>query len=120
MTFGFPQGVSVRNEMARPVFGDDAFTPEIEDAEPFSLGVRVKNFGAGDAKSLAIESAQPKIVENDQGLLIDFLITGSEVNGAEESPSLLADFQCSPDMRCLWPPSSRRVLPCFFGACRDS
>ena len=74
------------------VFGDDAFTPEIEDAVPYSLGVRVKNFGAGDAKTLAIESAQPKIVENKQGLLIDFLITGSEVNGAEETPSLLADF----------------------------
>jgi hypothetical protein len=70
------------------VFGDDAFTPEIEDAVPYSLGVRVKNFGAGDAKTLAIESAQPKIVENDQGLLIDFLITGSEVNGEEETPSL--------------------------------
>jgi hypothetical protein len=52
--------------------GDDPFTAEIEQAVPFSLGVRVKNTGAGSAKRLKIDSAQPKIVENEQGLLINF------------------------------------------------
>ena len=43
------------------VYGDDAFTPEIEPPIPFFLGVRVKNNGAGVARSLKIDSAQPKI-----------------------------------------------------------
>jgi hypothetical protein len=54
------------------VYGDDPFTPEIESPIPFSLGVRVKNGGAGVAKTLKIDSAQPKIVDNQQGLLIGF------------------------------------------------
>ncbi|HDH04648.1 MAG TPA: hypothetical protein ENH01_02895, partial [Nitrospirae bacterium] len=74
------------------VYGDDAFTTEIEPVVPFTLGVRVKNTGAGTAKDLKIESAQPKIVENEQGLLIGFNIEGSEVNGQDATDSLLADF----------------------------
>lgn len=74
------------------VYGDDAFSEEIEPTIPFSLGVRVKNSGFGVAKSLKIDSAQPKIVENEQGLLIGFVIEGSEVNGRAATKSLLADF----------------------------
>ena len=74
------------------VYGDDPFTPEIEPEIPFSLGVRVSNTGQGVARSLKIDSAQPKIVENEQGLLINFFIQGSEVNGEPEIPSLLVDF----------------------------
>ena len=74
------------------VYGDDAFTDAIEPPIPFSLGVRVHNTGAGGAKSLKIDSAQPEIVENEQGLLIGFVIEGSEVNGQAFTPSLLADF----------------------------
>lgn len=74
------------------VYGDDAFTPEIEPVVPFSLGVRVSNSGAGEARSVKIESAQPQIVDNEQGLLINFLLEGSEVNGQPVTPSLLADF----------------------------
>jgi len=74
------------------VYGDDAFTPEIEPIVPFPLGVRVTNNGSGTAKNLKIESAQPQIVENEQGLLIGFEIEGSEVNGESVNPSLLVDF----------------------------
>ncbi|MFH2092466.1 MAG: calcium-binding protein, partial [Pseudomonadota bacterium] len=74
------------------VYGDDPFTAEIEPAIPFSLGVRVKNTGAGSAQNLKIDSAQPKIVDNDQGLLINFFIQGSEVNGKAATQSLLVDF----------------------------
>jgi hypothetical protein len=73
------------------VYGDDAFTTEIEPPVPFSLGVRVSNNGAGVASKLKISSAQPKIVENQQGLLIGFVIAGSEVNGSPAAPTLLAD-----------------------------
>ncbi len=74
------------------VYGDDAFSPEIEPPIPFSLGVRVQNNGFGVAKSLKIDSAQPKIVDNELGLLIGFIIEGSEVNGEPATESLLADF----------------------------
>jgi hypothetical protein len=74
------------------VYGDDAFTPNIEPPVPFSLGVRVKNNGTGVAKKLKIDSAQPKIVENEQGLLIGFNIESTEVNGKVIPNSLLADF----------------------------
>ena len=78
--------------LQKDVYGDDAFTEEIEPSVPFSLGVRVSNNGAGTAHNLKIDSAQPKIVENEQGLLINFVIVGSEVNGQEMIPDLLVDF----------------------------
>ncbi|MDB6172919.1 MAG: hypothetical protein JWL59_2230 [Chthoniobacteraceae bacterium] len=74
------------------VYGDDPFTPLIEPSIPFSLGVRIKNSGYGAARKLKIESSQPRIVENKQGLLINFRIEGSEINGQPSTPSLLADF----------------------------
>jgi len=75
------------------VYGDDAFTPDIiEPSIPFSLGVRIKNSGFGIARKVKIESAQPKIVENEQGLLVNFVIEGSEVQGEEFLPDLLVDF----------------------------
>ena len=49
------------------VYGDDAFTPEIEPPVPFALGVRVGNNGFGVARALQIDSAQPKIIENAAG-----------------------------------------------------
>ncbi|MCP4405445.1 MAG: hypothetical protein GY801_50105 [bacterium] len=78
--------------LPQEVYGDDAFTLETEPSMPFSLGVRVGNQGFGTGWELKIDSAQPRIVENTQGLLIDFQILGSTVNGQPVSPSLLADF----------------------------
>lgn len=74
------------------VYGDDAFTPETEPPIPFSLGVRVRNNGFGVARALQIDSAQPRIVENEQGLLVGFVIEGCEVNGRASANSLLARF----------------------------
>lgn len=74
------------------VYGDDAFTPEVESPVPFPLGVRVRNSGAGTATNFKINSAQPKIVENDQGLLIGFNIESAEVNGNPAQKTLLANF----------------------------
>ena len=74
------------------VYGDDAFTPQIEPPVPFSLGVRVSNNGCGTARNLRIDSAQPKVVDNRQGLPIDFSIQGGEVDGREADKSLLANF----------------------------
>lgn len=74
------------------VYADDPLTSEIEPIEPFTLGVRVRNNGNGPANKVKIESAQPKIVENKQGLLIDFEITGSYIDNQTVANSLLLDF----------------------------
>ncbi|HPC19363.1 MAG TPA: hypothetical protein PL039_04085 [Kiritimatiellia bacterium] len=74
------------------VYGDDPWTPEIESPMPFTLGVRVRNSGAGDARNLKIESAQPRIVENELGLLVGFELLGSEIHGQPADSSLLAEF----------------------------
>ncbi len=91
------------------VYGDDAFTLDIEPPVPFSLGLRVKNIGAGAVRNLKIESAQPKIVENEQGLLIGFAIEGSEVNGQPATNSLLAELgDIAPDSSGL----ARWIMTC--------
>ncbi len=78
--------------LTEEVYGNDAWTQKIEPPEPFTLGVRVKNTGENTAYNLQIDSAQPEIVENEQGLLIDFVIEGSKVNGEPARNSLLVDF----------------------------
>lgn len=79
--------------LQRNVFADDPFTDDVvEESEPFALGVFVNNVGAGEANNLSITSAQPEIIENEKGLLIDFEIIGTEINGAGVQPTLRADF----------------------------
>lgn len=77
----------------RNVVSDDPFTDDVvEPASPFLLGVLLSNDGRGTADSLRIESAQPKIIENEKGLLVDFKIIGSQVDGESPSGSLTAVF----------------------------
>lgn len=78
--------------LTQDVWADDPLTAEVEPVEPFTLGVRVKNNGLATAKNLKIDSAQPKIIENKQGLLINFTLTGSYVNDAPTQNTLLIDF----------------------------
>ena len=85
--------------LTNEVYADDPFTPAIEPPEPFTLGVRVKNNGTVPARNLKIESAQPKITENTQGLLINFRLTGSYVNDQPATNSLLIGFGDVPAQR---------------------
>ncbi|MCG7948093.1 MAG: calcium-binding protein, partial [Candidatus Thiodiazotropha taylori] len=78
--------------LTREVNADDPETPAIEPIEPYTLGVRVQNNGIAEARNLKIDSAQPKIIENEQGLLIGFEITGSSVDDQPSAPTLLIDF----------------------------
>lgn len=70
------------------VLADNPFTPEVEAPVPFQLAVRILNAGYGAAAGLRIDSAQPKIVENTQGLFVDFQLLGASVNDGAVSPSL--------------------------------
>jgi hypothetical protein len=95
--------------MPTDVYGDDAWTPRVEPPVPFTLGLRIKNKGHGHARAMKVESAQPRIVENDLGLLIGFQIDGSTVNGRPATESLLADFgDIAPNRAC----SARWLMSC--------
>ena len=78
--------------MTKDVWGDDPLTLVVEPSEPYTLGVRVKNNGAATATNVKIDSAQPKIVDNQQGLLVNFAILGSYVNDQAATSSLLIPF----------------------------
>ncbi len=67
--------------MQRDILGDDALTEPIEPIVPAEFAVMVQNDGYGTAKNVRIESAQPKIVENEKGLAINFALIGSNLNG---------------------------------------
>ncbi|MGH8853685.1 MAG: SdrD B-like domain-containing protein, partial [Telluria sp.] len=76
----------------RDVIGDDPFTKDVVEAsDPFALGLLVYNDGAGDARNMSITSAQPKIIENEKGLLIDFKIIGTQVGTQSVAPTLTAN-----------------------------
>lgn len=78
--------------LPKEVVSDDPFTPETEAPVPFTLGVRIHNVGGGAAVGTTIESAQPKIIENAQGLAIGFQILDSYVNDQPSTKSLLIPF----------------------------
>lgn len=68
--------------MQRNILGDDALTePAIEPTVPAELAVMVENQGYGPAVNMLISSAQPKIVENEKGLAINFSLIGSNFQG---------------------------------------
>lgn len=77
--------------MPYDVLADNPFTAQVEAPIPFPLAVRVLNDGFGPANKLKIDSAQPKIIDNEQGLLIDFKLLGAAVNDSAVSPSLVVD-----------------------------
>lgn len=80
--------------LQRDVFSDDPHTPQIEASQPFELDVMVNNRGDGAAANLQLQSAQPQIVDNEKGLLINFQIIATEIlgEGGNLTPSLTANF----------------------------
>jgi uncharacterized repeat protein (TIGR01451 family) len=74
------------------VYADDPLTPQVEPPVPFTLGVRIKNVGGGTAAQTVIESAQPTIVDNQQGLPIGFQILNGYVNDQPAGDTLLLNF----------------------------
>ena len=67
----------------RDVYADNPFTKNIVEASmPAELAVLIRNEGYGDAKNVTIESAQPEIVENEKGLMIDFRLSDYTLDAA--------------------------------------
>ena len=76
--------------MQRDIIGDDALTEGVvEPSVPAELGVIIHNKGVGTAKNVILETAEPKIVENSQGLIIDFSMYGASFNGNEAQLGLM-------------------------------
>lgn len=76
--------------MQRDILGDDALTTNVvEPIVPAEFAVMVQNNGYGTAKNVRIESAQPKIVENEKGLAINFALIGSNLNGQPRQLGLI-------------------------------
>ncbi len=84
--------LSIRYFHQKDVFSDDPFTQEIEPAEPFTLGIMVTNSGAGTAYNFNITSSEPKIIENEKGLLIDFKLLGTTLDGETIDNTFKVDF----------------------------
>ncbi|MFY1110640.1 MAG: metallophosphoesterase [Methanosarcinaceae archaeon] len=71
----------------------DYFIPsDVIGNKPFKLAVQVTNEGYGEARDFAIETAQPVIYYNPSGLLLDFEIIRSQLQGKERSTSMKVDF----------------------------
>lgn len=67
--------------MQRNIFGDDPLTPQVEPSIPGELAVMIHNQGFGEARNVQLDSAQPEIIDNEKGLLIEFEIIGSSLGG---------------------------------------
>ena len=70
--------------MQRDILGDDPLTEgRIEPSIPADLGVIIQNKGAGVARNVLLQSAEPQILDNERGLNVDFEITHTSFNGQE-------------------------------------
>ncbi|MBQ8065920.1 MAG: hypothetical protein IJ570_01035 [Prevotella sp.] len=74
--------------MQRDIFGDDALTPEVEPIVPSQFSLLINNKGNGDATKVKMLTNQPQIVENEKGLLVDFQIQSSQLNGGDKTMAL--------------------------------
>jgi hypothetical protein len=75
--------------LQRDVISDDPLTSDVvEKAELAEFALLINNKGNGDAKNLRLTTEQPQIVENEKGLLIDFELISSQLNGKEASLAL--------------------------------
>ena len=76
--------------MQRDILGDDALTlDKVEPSIPAELGVIINNKGAGTAKNVILETAEPQIIDNDKGLAIDFEMYGASFNGSPRQLGLM-------------------------------
>lgn len=74
--------------MQRDILGDDPLTEAVEPSEEAEFSVLINNIGYGDANNVQLNMAQPQITENEKGLLVNFELTSSQLNGGEKTLAL--------------------------------
>lgn len=68
----------------REIKGDNLFTEDVvEPSEPVEFALLIKNEGEGKALDLVIETSEPQIVENKNGLPLKFETLYSSIDGVE-------------------------------------
>ena len=74
--------------MQRDVYGDDPLTTDVtEPMKPAEFALLINNKGNGDATNVRMQTDQPRIIENEKGLMIDFQLVSSQVNGGDAALS---------------------------------
>ncbi|MBQ5509702.1 MAG: InlB B-repeat-containing protein, partial [Prevotella sp.] len=63
----------------------DALTDAVEPMVPGEFAVILNNKGYGDATNVRMVTQQPKIIENEKGLYINFEFLSSQLNGQDKT-----------------------------------
>ncbi len=75
--------------LQRDIFGDDAMTSDVvETIVPSQFTLLINNKGKGDATKVRMLTNQPQIVDNEKGLLVDFEIESSQLNGGDKTMAM--------------------------------
>ena len=75
--------------MQRDILGDDPLTTDVEEPMvPAEFSVLINNVGYGDATNVRMVTEQPEIIDNEKGLLIDFELLSSQLNGGDHTMAL--------------------------------
>lgn len=78
--------------LQRDIYGDNPLTSNVKEPMiPAEFSVLLHNKGKGDAENVRLLTKQPRIIENDNGLDIDFAIIGASLNGQEQAIALNDD-----------------------------
>ncbi len=77
--------------MQRDIYGDDPLTTAVEPIKEAEFSLLINNVGNGIAKDVRMMTEQPKIIDNEKGLLVNFEILGSLLNGKEKSMAMGGD-----------------------------
>lgn len=74
--------------MQRDVIGDDPLTETVEACEEAEFSLLINNTGYGDATNVRMMTQQPKIIQNDKGILLDLELISSQLNGGDKTLAL--------------------------------
>lgn len=74
--------------MQRDVAGDDPLTEDIEPSVPAEFSLLIFNKGFGEASNVRMITEQPRIIDNEKGLLIDFELLSAQLNGEGRTMAL--------------------------------
>lgn len=74
--------------MQRDIMGDDPLTEVVEPCEEAEFSLLINNVGYGDATDVRMFTEQPEIIDNEKGLLVDFELISSQLNGGDKTLAL--------------------------------
>ena len=75
--------------LQRDILGDDPLTDDVvEESVPAEMALIIHNKGYGEAKNLKWMTVAPQIVENEKGLVVDFDLMSSQLNGEDATLAL--------------------------------